>query len=79
MLLQPHGQLFMKDHVQKPNMKCVLELLQKKKQFDSQLIKKKTPTQVFSCEFLEIFRNVLFYRTAPEAASAPYGKQDQQY
>ena len=28
-----------------------------------------TPTQVFSCEIWEIFKNNFFYRTPPEAAS----------
>ena len=31
--------------------------------------KKKTPTQVFSCEICEIFKNTLIYRTLPVAAS----------
>ena len=30
---------------------------------------KKTPTQVFSCEICEIFKNTFFYRTPPAAAS----------
>ena len=29
----------------------------------------KTPTQVFSCEIFEIFKNTFFYRTPPVAAS----------
>ena len=33
------------------------------------LKKKNTPTQVFSCEFCEIFKNTSFYRTPPMAAS----------
>ena len=33
------------------------------------LIEKEAPTQVFSCEFCEIFKNTLFYRTPPAAAS----------
>ena len=32
-------------------------------------IKKETLTQVFSCEFCEIFENNFFYRTPSEAAS----------
>ena len=32
-------------------------------------IKKETQAQVFSCEFCEIFKNSLFYRTPPVAAS----------
>ena len=32
-------------------------------------IKKDTPTQVFSCEFCEIFKSTFFYRTPPVAAS----------
>ena len=32
-------------------------------------IKKETPTQVFSCEFCEIFKNTSFYGTLPAAAS----------
>ena len=31
---------------------------------------KETPTQVFSCKICEIFRNTLFYRTPPVAASS---------
>ena len=31
---------------------------------------KDTPTQVFSCEFYEIFKNTLFKRTRPVASSA---------
>ena len=31
---------------------------------------KDTPTQVFSCEFYEIFKNTLFKRTPPVASSA---------
>ena len=31
---------------------------------------KETPTQVFSCEYREIFKNSFFYRTIPVAASA---------
>ena len=30
---------------------------------------KETPTQVFSCEICEIFKNTFFYRTHPVAAS----------
>ena len=30
---------------------------------------KETPTQVFSCEFWEIFKNTFFYRTPSVAAS----------
>ena len=30
---------------------------------------KETPTQVFSCEYCEIFRNSFFHRTPPVAAS----------
>ena len=33
------------------------------------LSKKKTPTQVFSCEFCEIFNNTFFHRTPLVAAS----------
>ena len=33
------------------------------------LLKKETPTHVFSCEFCEIFKNTIFYRTPPAAAS----------
>ena len=29
---------------------------------------KETPTQVFSCEYCEIFKNTFFYRTPPVAA-----------
>ena len=32
---------------------------------------KKTPAQVFSCEYGKIFKNSFFYRTSPLAASAP--------
>ena len=32
--------------------------------------RKETPTQVLSCEYCEIFKNSLFYRTLPVAASA---------
>ena len=32
---------------------------------------KKIPTQVFSCEYYEIFKNSFFYRTPLWAASAP--------
>ena len=32
-------------------------------------IQKETPTQVFSCEYYEIFKNTLFYRTPPIADS----------
>ena len=28
-------------------------------------INKETPTQVFSCEFCEIFKNTVFHRTLP--------------
>ena len=34
-----------------------------------QLYLKETPTQVFSCEFCEIFNNTFFQRTTPIAAS----------
>ena len=34
-----------------------------------QLYYKKTPTQVFSCEYCEIFKNNLFYRTPLVATS----------
>ena len=34
-------------------------------------IKKDTPAQVFLCEFCEIFKNGLCYRTSPMAASVP--------
>ena len=34
-------------------------------------IKKETLAQVFSCEFCEISKNTLFYRTPPEAAPDP--------
>ena len=30
---------------------------------------KEAPTQVFSCEFCENFKNTFFYRTPPKAAS----------
>ena len=33
------------------------------------LFKKETPTQVFSCEYSEIFRTPCFYRRPPAAAS----------
>ena len=33
------------------------------------LLKRKTPTQVFSYEYCEIFKNSFFYRTSPVAAS----------
>ena len=33
-------------------------------------VKKETLAQVFSCEFCEIFKNTLSYRTPPETASA---------
>ena len=33
-------------------------------------IEKETPTQVFSCEFCEIFKNSISYRTSPVAVSA---------
>ena len=36
-----------------------------------QLHNKKTPTQVFSCEVCEIFKNTFSYRTPPVTASAP--------
>ena len=32
-------------------------------------IKKKALTQVFSCEFREVFKNIFCYRTPPAAAS----------
>ena len=32
-------------------------------------ITKENPTQVVSCEFCEIFKNTIFYRTPPVAAS----------
>ena len=31
--------------------------------------KKKTPTQVFSCKYCEIFKENVFYKTLPVAAS----------
>ena len=34
-----------------------------------QLYSKKSPTQVFSCEVCEIFKNGFFYRTPPVASS----------
>ena len=37
-------------------------------------IKKETLTQLFSCEFNKIFKNTLFYRTPPVAASGTFGK-----
>ena len=37
-------------------------------------IQKETATQVFSCEYYEIFKNTLFYRTPPMAASGAYEK-----
>ena len=30
---------------------------------------KKIPTQVFSCEICEVFKNIFFYKTPPVAAS----------
>ena len=33
------------------------------------LFNKETPTQVFSCEYFEIFRNSLFYKTPLVASS----------
>ena len=35
----------------------------------STLLKKETPTQVFFCEFCQIFKNNFFYRTLTVAAS----------
>ena len=35
-----------------------------------QLYQKKTPTQVFSCEVCEIFKNAIFNRKPPVTASA---------
>ena len=32
-------------------------------------IEKKTPIQMFPCEFCEIFKNIFFNRTSPVAAS----------
>ena len=32
---------------------------------------KQIPTQVLSCEYCEIFKNTLFYRTPPVAAFVP--------
>ena len=37
--------------------------------FFNKIYLKETPTQVFSCEYREIFRNSFFYRTPPVAAS----------
>ena len=37
------------------------------------LLKKKTPTQVFSCNFCEIFRKTLFYKTPLVAGSDIFG------
>ena len=37
---------------------------------DCNFIKKEIPTQVFSCEFCEIFKNTFFYRTPLVASSA---------
>ena len=34
----------------------------------SNFIKKQAPAQVFSCEFCEISKNIVFYRTPPVAA-----------
>ena len=34
-----------------------------------QLYQKETPTQGFSCDFCEIFKNTFFYRTPPVAPS----------
>ena len=34
-----------------------------------QLYNKETPTQMFSCEYCEIFKNSFCYRTPPVAAS----------
>ena len=36
------------------------------------LLKKETSTQVFSCEYCEIFKNSFFYGTAPGAASVRF-------
>ena len=36
-------------------------------------VKKETLAQVFSCEFCEVFKNILFYRTLPVAASVMHG------
>ena len=36
------------------------------------LLQRKTPTQVFSCKFLETFKNTFFDRTPPLAASELY-------
>ena len=33
------------------------------------IIKKETPTRVFSCEYHEMFEKIFFYRTPPVAAS----------
>ena len=35
------------------------------------ITKKETLTQVFSCEFCEIFKSTYFYETPPVAASTP--------
>ena len=34
------------------------------------LLKRDSPTQVFSCKICQIFENILFYRPSPAAASA---------
>ena len=39
--------------------------------FFNKLYLKKTPTQVFFCEYCKIFKNNFFYRTPLAAASAP--------
>ena len=35
-----------------------------------------TPTQVFSCEYCQIFKNSFFYRTPPVAASVSYKRHE---
>ena len=44
-------------------------LLQKRCSLSCNFIEKETPTQVFSCEFSETFKNTFFYRTPLLAAS----------
>ena len=58
-----HSQKFFKIDVFKTT---VLESLFNKVA-DLQLYQKHTPTQVFSCEYREIFQNNFFYRTPPVA------------
>ena len=38
------------------------------KQSFTDFLQKETPTQVFSCEICEIYKNTLFYRTLPVVA-----------